>query len=144
METAEGTVSGLQNTIRVTGGGNTQATTTYIALFRLDGKPVQFNCPRPVAIVDGDRLKAVGSMRAAGLLAYACRDLTTGATMHSGIWGNVVMAVVLPLFGAFFCGILWLLIGKYALLVYALFLAGAIYLACRAVMTAVALGRVRQ
>ena len=39
METMEGTISNLQDTVSVSGGGNNgQASTTYIALFRL-GRP---------------------------------------------------------------------------------------------------------
>lgn len=145
METIEGTVSHLQNTISVSGGGNnSRATTTYIALFRLDGKPVQFRCGSPIAFADGDRLKVAGRVRATDFLASACRDFTTGATYSSGIWGNVIAAVILPIFGLFFCGIAWMIIGKYAELLYALFLAGAVYCVYLAVMNSAALRLVRE
>lgn len=145
METIEGEVSHLQNTISVTGGGNdSQATTTYIALFRLDGRPVQFRCGRPVAFADGDRLKAAGRARATDFLAYACRNLTTGSTYNSGIWGNVIAAVFLPIFGLIFCWFASMLLGHLAALIYVFFLAGAAYCVYRAVMTSTALGLVRE
>ena len=141
----EGTVSHLQNTISVSGGGNdTRATTTYIALFRLDGQPVQFRCGGPIPFADGDRLKVAGRRRATDLYAYAARDLTTGAIMNSGVWGNIISAIILPLFGLFFCGIASLLLGKWAVLLYLVFLAGTIYLIYRAVTASTALKLVRQ
>ncbi len=113
METLEGTVSHLQNTVSVSGGGNdTRSTTTYIALFRLDGQPVQFRCGKPIPFADGDRVKVAGRRRAADLYAYAARDLTTGAILNAGVWGNVIMAMILPLFGLFFCGIASHVLGK--------------------------------
>ena len=145
METIEGAVSHLQNTVNVSGGGNnSRATTTYIALFRLDGKPVQFRCGSPIAFADGDRLKAAGRARATDFLAYACRDLTTGATYSSGVWGNIITAVILPIFGLLFCGIAGMMFGKLAALPYALFLAGAVYCVYRAVMASTALRLVRE
>ena len=145
METIEGAVSHLQNTVNVSGGGdNSRATTTYIALFRLDERPVQFRCGKPIAFADGDRLKAAGRSRATDFLAYACRDLSTGATYNSGVWGNVIAAVILPIFGVFFCGIASMMLGKFALLAYALFLAGTGYCVYRAVMNSAALRLVRE
>ena len=145
METIEGTVSHLQNTVSVSGGGNdSRASTTYIALFRLDGKPVQFRCGKPIAFADGDRLKAAGRTRAADFLAYACRDLTTGATYNSGVWGNIVAAVILPIIGVFFSGAAGMVLGKFGFLVYALFLAGTFYCVYRAVMNSAALRQVRE
>ena len=143
METMEGTVSHLQNTISVSGGGNNQTSTTYIALFRLDGQPVRFNCGGPIPFADGDRLKVAGKRRAADLLAYACRDATTGAVLSGGVWVNVIMAVVLLLFGLFFCGIASFMLGKFAALLYLAFVAGAVYLVYRAVTTSAALKLVR-
>ena len=145
METIEGTVSHLQNTVNVSGGGdNTRATTTYIALFRLDGKPVQFRCGSPIAFADGDSLKVAGRVRATDFLAYACRNLTTGSTYNSGVWANVIAAVFLPVFGLVFCGIASMLLGRFAALIYALFLAGTIYCVYRAVMASTALRLVRE
>ena len=145
METREGTVSHLQNTVNVSGGGdNSRATTTYIAMFRLDGQPVQFRCGKPIPFADGDRLRVAGRRRAADLYAYAARDLTTGAILNSGVWGNVIMAVILPLFGLLFCGIASMGLGKYAALLYLLFLMGTGYLVYRAVMASAALRLVRE
>ena len=140
----EGTVSGLQNTVRVSGGGNNgQTSTTYVALFRLDGQPVQFRCWKPIPFADGDRLKVAGRRRAADLYVYACRDLTTGAILNSGVWSNLIMAVVLPVFGLFFCGVAGAMLGKYAVLLYLVFLAGTAYFVYSAVVASTALKLVR-
>ncbi len=145
METIEGVVSHLQSTVNVSGGGdNSRASTTYIALFRLDGHPVQFRCWKPIPFAEGDRLKVAGRTRAADLYAYACRDLTTGAILNSGVWGNVVMAVFLPIFGLFFCGVAGMLLGKFVVLLYLGFLAGTGFLIYRAVQASRALRLVRQ
>lgn len=136
MDTMEGTVSHFQNSIKVTGGGESQARTTYIALFRLDGQPVQFSSSSPAAIADADRVIVAGTRTGnASLTAYACRNVTTGASMNSGIWGNVVAAVILPLFGLFFCGIASMMFGRLAAVLYLGFLAGTVYLVYRAVRT---------
>jgi hypothetical protein len=144
MDTLEGSVSHLQNTIKVTGGGENRARTTYIALFRLDGQPVQFSASSPIAIAEGDCLMVSGSRtRNASLTAYACKNLTTGATMHSGIWGNVILAAILPLFGLFFCFVASFLLGKFAVILYLCFLAGTVYLLYSAFRTSQALSSVQ-
>ncbi len=145
METIEGVVSHLQSTVKISGGGdNSRASTTYIALFRLDGRPVQFRCWKPIPFADGDRLKAAGRTRASDLFAYACRDLTTGAVLNSGVWSNVIMAVIMPVFGVFFCGFAGFILGKFAVLLYLGFLVGTGYLIYRAVQASTALRLVRQ
>ena len=61
METLRGTASHCQNTSRVSGGGNNSAvTTTYVALFRIGQRQLQFPSGSPLSISDGDEVVVTG------------------------------------------------------------------------------------
>ena len=100
METLQGPVTNCQHTLKVSGGGNnTGTTTTYIALFRVNGRPVEFRTSQPVSISDGDQAKVAGSMWNGALNALACRNLSTGETMSVGSGGYLVGAFLVPIIG---------------------------------------------
>ena len=61
METLRGTASHCQNTSRVSGGGNSGGvTTTYVSLFRIDQRQVQFPSGSLLSISDGDKVVVAG------------------------------------------------------------------------------------
>ena len=101
METLKGTVSHCQNTIEVSGGrNNTSVTTTHIALFRVDGRPVRFSDSQPPTLADGDRVLVAG--RASGgstLQADAIRNVSTQTTNHTGIGSRIFAVVVFAVVG---------------------------------------------
>ena len=102
METLQGTVSNCQHTLKVSGGANNTGTsTTYIALFRVNGRPVEFRTNRPSSISDGDQVKVAGSMWNGALGAYACRNVTTGEIMNVGAVGYLFGACLVPVIGFF-------------------------------------------
>ena len=105
---------------------------------------MQFRCGKPIPFANGDRLKVAGVRRATDVYALACRDLTTGAVLHGPLWGNVILALFLPLVGLLFSGFAAMLLGKYAVLLFLLFLAGSVYLIVSAVRTSAALKLVRE
>lgn len=95
MEIAQGTASHCQNTSRVSGGGNNGAvSTTYIALFRLEQRQVQFSSGSPLSISDGDQVVVAGRPWRGALYADAVRNVTTGITKHSGIVSRVFVAII--------------------------------------------------
>ena len=110
MEIIQGAVANCQHTLRVTGGGNNaRTTTTYIALFRVDGRPVEFRTSQPSAVADGDQVRVAGLPGgASGLTVLAMRNLTTGQVTNAGVWGYffgaVITAAVGLLAGVFLAG----------------------------------------
>ncbi len=96
METAQGTVNNCQHSFQVSGGANRnqQTSTSYITLFRLNGRQVEFRTSSPSAIAEGDQVIAVGPMYRGVLNALACRNITTEVVEDSGIWTYVFAAVL--------------------------------------------------
>lgn len=144
METARGTVSNCQHTVNVSGGANNTSTSTaYIALFRVDGRPVRFRSSQPSSISDGDNVAVAGLPWRGSLDALAMRNLTTGEVTNSGVWGYVFAAVFVPAVGSVFWVVMGHLFGPLAqMLVAGLVLALAAYLLYRAVLTRRAIGMV--
>lgn len=137
METLQGTVSNCQHTLKVSGGANNTGTsTTYIALFRVNGRPVEFRTGHPSSISDGDQVKVAGTPWNGTLSVLACRNLTTGETANAGAVGYLFGACLLPVIGFFVLRFLGDALG--GLIVAALVLLVAAitaYLAFRAVLT---------
>lgn len=117
METLRGNVSGCQHSLRVSGGsGNSSTTTTYITLFRVDNRAVEFRTSRPVSLSDGDEVVVAGiNTRTNAVRAYACRNVTTDEVTNAGVWRNLFAAVFLPIVLALMTGIAMLMFGRYAL-----------------------------
>ncbi len=145
MEIAQGTVSNCQHTLKVSGGANnTSTTTTYIALFRINGHPVEFRSSAPSSLSDGDQVKVAGPMYRGALNALACRNLTTGETMNSGLWGYVFGVVLIPVIGTVLCLVLARQFGTLALLIAAtVTVAITAYVVHRALLTNRAIDAVR-
>lgn len=101
METAWGIAGHCQNTSRVSGGNNGAVSTTYIALFRVDQRQMQFSSGSPLSISDGDQVIIAGRLWRGALYADAVRNVTTGVTKHSGVAARIFLALVVLLFGAF-------------------------------------------
>ena len=136
METAQGTASHCQNTSRVTGGGNNGlVSTTYIALFRLGQRQVQFPSGSPLSISDGDQVVVAGKPWRGALSADAARSVTTGLTRHSGIASRIIMALLLLVVGVVFSLVARGVLGANAGWIFLRFVAGAVYLLWRALQT---------
>ena len=121
MQTMQGAVTNCQHTLRVSGGGNSDhnsTRTTYIALFRVNGRPVEFRTNRPNSVSDGDQMVVAGNLSGNHVFrAYACRNVTTGELANSGVWGNVFAAIFVPVVLAIITGVAAAMFGHYALYV---------------------------
>ncbi|MBE7211969.1 MAG: hypothetical protein INR65_13195 [Gluconacetobacter diazotrophicus] len=136
MEIAQGTASHCQNTSRVSGGGNNgTVSTTYISLFRLEQRQVQFSSSSPLSVSDGDRVVVAGRLWREVLNADAVRNVTTGVTKHSGIVSRVFFALFVLLFGAVASWIVSLGLGPNGRWLFLAFAAGSAYLLVRAAQT---------
>ena len=132
MTTAQGTAGHCQNTSQVSGGGsNNSVRTTYIALFLLAQRQVQFSISSPLPVSDGDQTIVAGRLWRGELYADAVHNVTTGFTRQAGIFLRIFLAVFLLVFGTIF--MLWLgnnySFGRWFLLVP---IVGTLYLLWRA------------
>lgn len=74
----EGIISGLDRTNHLSGGGETNASTSHISIFNLSGERVMLTTNSPAMIADGDNLKLVGVRNPGQFSAVVCKNLTTG------------------------------------------------------------------
>ena len=74
----EGTISNLDRTTQVSGGGDTMTTTTHISIFSLLGDRVLLKTKYPAMITDGDHLRLAGVRGQGQFTAIACKNMTTG------------------------------------------------------------------
>lgn len=112
---------------------------TYIALFRVGRRQVQFSDSTPLPISNGDAVVVAGRLWRGTLHADAVCNATTRLTKHSGIVSRVLVALALLVVGWFSTlaatGVpatngRWLFLGLAA---------GALYLLWRAAQTGSAL-----
>lgn len=145
MEIEQGVVSNCQHTLKVSGGANnTSTTTTYIALFRLNGRPVEFRSSSPASLSDGDQVRVAGPMYRGALNALACRNVTTGETMDAGLWGYVLGAILAPVIGVVFWFVAAAFVGTLVqMAVTAAIAAMTAYIVHRAILTRRAISAVR-
>ena len=127
MNVVSGPATHCQHTIKVSRGGESRARTSYIQMFRVQGQQVTFRSSEPLSLADGDEVVAAGVVKDRGLTAYAVRNVTTGASLNSGVAGPIIAAIILPLFGLFFTSVLTVFTGKIGWLVYLVFVGVALY-----------------
>ena len=84
------------------GGNNSKVSTTYIALFRIEQRQVQFSSGSPLSISDGDEVVVAGRSWRGALYADAVRNVATGLTRHSGIVSRVFASVIVLPIGTVF------------------------------------------
>ena len=144
METAKGLVSHSQSANRVSGGvNNTSVSTTYITLFRVEQRQVEFSSSYPLSVTDGDLVVVAGREYQGTLYADAIRNTTTGVIKHSGVFGRVCGALIVLLVGLIVAVALARTFGLGWAGVYGAFIAVAAFLFWRASQTGSALQYVR-
>lgn len=130
MENLSGIVSGVRNTINVSGSGgsNGTVTTTYISIFKINGQPVKIKTSQPMAIDDGDEVLVVGKINGNTFNALACKNLTTG---EEGSLNGVLMAILGVIFLiAGVCGIVFFsdpFFGDFPILIGLIFIGVSVY-----------------
>ncbi len=75
--------------------------------------------------------------------ALAVMNRTTNAIAHSGIWRNIILGLIHPILGFFFCAFLSMFLGKFAYYIYLLFPLYSIVLFWRAIATSLAVSEVK-
>ena len=106
----EGEISNLERTSRVSGGGNTMAQTTQVAIFTVGGARVMLQSRDPAMIASGDLVRLAGHHKPGQFTAVACRNLTTGwATAISSqgcvkliLWVPTIFGVLITILIPFF------------------------------------------
>jgi hypothetical protein len=85
MESRRGTVSKIRFSTEVTGSGgdNGSVSTSHIASFELDRRPVQLRAARPVILEGGDTVVVAGKTKGGLFQADACLNETRGIFDHS-------------------------------------------------------------
>lgn len=143
MNIISGPASHVHLTIQVSRGGESRVRTTHICLFRIHGQQITFKASRPLSVADGDDVVVAGVAEAEGLKGYAVYNRTTGIQAHAGVMENLIAALIVPVFGVFFCSILSMFIGKVAFILMGAFLYGSFHLLREANRAKAAMAEVR-
>lgn len=97
METREGIVSNSRFSTEVT-GSDRSSSTSQIAIFDLDGKPVELKLPDSMVINNGDKVVAAGHLKRGLLKAYAYRNETKSVTgkniVYPAYFGGIIFSLV--------------------------------------------------
>ncbi|MHB8623885.1 MAG: hypothetical protein ACYC9J_13910 [Sulfuricaulis sp.] len=89
MKTLRGKVSGIRHTVNVSGSQGA-VTTTHLAIFDLNGKPVQLEGDA-VAINDNDEIEVAGDDRGGIFRALAYRNHTRQTTGTAAYLSNMIL-----------------------------------------------------
>ena len=137
METLRGAASHCQLTSRTSSGGNNGASsTTFIALFRVGQRQVQFPSGTPLSISDGDEVVVAGQSWRRSLAADAVHNVTTGLPRQAGIVSRIFVSLFLPVFVAAFGLVARNFLNGYGWwVVFGGFVLGSFYVLFRAVQT---------
>jgi|GEM_PF-2355226 hypothetical protein len=73
-----GVVEDLTRTTHITGGGETSARTTHIAMIKIAGKHCEYRSASPVPISEGETVKVVGVEERGLYKVYAMKNDSTG------------------------------------------------------------------
>ena len=111
LTTLEGVVSLLQRTTQISGGGETAAQTTHIALLSIGEKRVELRLSTPPIIQDGDRVRLAGTEGNGVFTAIACRNLQTGWVSPLQNSGWIIGILVLFIATGLVFGVSFALIG---------------------------------
>lgn len=78
LRTHHGVVEDLTRTTHITGGGETSATTTHIAMVKVAGKHCEYRSGSPVPISEGEVVRVVGLDERGLFKVYAMKNESTG------------------------------------------------------------------
>jgi hypothetical protein len=73
-----GAVEDLSRTTHITGGGETSARTTHIAMIKIAGKHCEYRSASPVPISEGETVKVAGIDERGLFKVYAMKNESTG------------------------------------------------------------------
>ncbi|KPV54628.1 hypothetical protein SE17_02600 [Kouleothrix aurantiaca] len=111
MQTLRGTVTNLNRSTQVSGGGqNSSVITTNVAVFELDGHPVTLRDREAIILKDGDEIIVSGQRGNDGVFkAFAYRNITKN--VHGGNSGMVgivssIILLMLPVIGCMLAGMM--------------------------------------
>jgi hypothetical protein len=103
MEKLTGTVTDLRHGKTVSYNPKTGTSVVHAAVFRLDGQLVKIvSTQEPLLLAEGQQLVVAGRRRGKLFIAYAHRNLATGAEGHEG-WATRLVVTILVVTAA-----LWL------------------------------------
>jgi hypothetical protein len=102
METRRGAATKVRFSTEVSGtsdkNGST-VSTTYLAIFELDGAIVHAGATRPPTIEDGDEVVVAGRMHDGVFTASAIRNITRGTVDHESWVTGLILGVVFLVLG---------------------------------------------
>jgi len=94
MQVIHGQIENLDRTSEVSGGHNTQARTTHVCMFTLNGVRIHFKSSGIPPISNGDIVKVAGQDKNGFILALACKNESTGWIGNSRRNGCVLFLLI--------------------------------------------------
>jgi hypothetical protein len=98
MERLRGTVSNLRHSIDVSGTRDA-ISTSHVAIFEIDGRPVAYEGGASAILSDGDVVEVTGDDQGGVFAAYAYRNLTKRVTGSAGYMNLLIIGGTFPVFG---------------------------------------------
>lgn len=116
METLKGIAGKVRFSTEVEGMEDSTAT-RQIAVFEIDGKPVEIKLRESIMIDEGDSIRVAGKIQKGIFKAYAYKNLTNGASGKGQVLMYMFMGLVFLMMGIFtipfMIGFLLLPVGLY-------------------------------
>ena len=98
MEKMKGTISKVRFSSELSGGENS-ISTSQIAIFKLDKKPVELKLPVSIVIEDGDNIFVAGKTKNGLFRALAYKNLSNGVSGKGPVVLNLIMGIIFTVVG---------------------------------------------
>ncbi|MFZ6690275.1 hypothetical protein [Undibacterium sp. SXout20W] len=97
MDRLKGHAASVRNTVSISGGNESEVSTTHIAIFQIGDKQVTLKSKEPVLINEGNEVVLAGKNKSGMFNALAYKNCVTGAEGNAGWFGRMLFGLFFPI-----------------------------------------------
>ena len=97
MDRLKGQAASVRNTVSISGGNESEVSTTHIAMFQIGDKQVTLKSKEPVLINEGNEVVLAGTNGSSVFKALAYKNCATGAEGNAGWFGRMLFGLFFPI-----------------------------------------------
>ncbi len=97
MDRLKGQAASVRNTVSISGGNESEVSTTHIAMFQIGDKQVTLKSKEPVLINEGNEVVLAGTDKSGVFNALAYKNCATGAEGNAGWFGRMLFGLFFPI-----------------------------------------------